>query len=71
MIVCEEALIDGVPKSLSDWTSIPVTESEAARLGTNGFPINPSVYVTDPEFRNIGDKIERYGTKVEYIDFSE
>jgi N-dimethylarginine dimethylaminohydrolase len=70
MIVCEDALIDGIPKSLSDWTQIAATESEASRLGINGFPINPSAYVTDPEFRSIGDQIERYGVEVEYVDFS-
>ena len=69
MTVCDEVLPDGLPKSLRDWTRIAVTEPQALRLGTNGFPINPDVYVTDPEFRGIGDQIEKHGIQVEYVDF--
>ena len=70
MIVYEEALPDGIPKSLADWTRIVAIESEASRLGVNGVSINPSVYVTDPEFHRIGAQIERHGIAVEYVDFS-
>jgi glycine amidinotransferase len=69
MTVCDEVLPEDLPKSLRDWTRIAVTEPQALRLGTNGFPINPNVYVTDPEFRGIGDQIEKHGVKVEYVDF--
>jgi N-dimethylarginine dimethylaminohydrolase len=58
-----------LPKSLRDWDRIQATEEQALRLGTNGFPISPEVYVTDPEFRNIGDQIEKHGVMVEYVDF--
>jgi N-dimethylarginine dimethylaminohydrolase len=70
LTVCEAVLPEGLPKSLSEWTRIPVTEAQALRLGTNGFPLNPEVYVTDPEFRDIGDQIEKHGVKVEYVDFA-
>lgn len=69
LTVCREVLPEGLPRSLRDWEQIAVTEPQALRLGTNGFPINPDVYVTDPEFRDIGARIEQHGIHVEYVDF--
>lgn len=70
MVVSEEALIDGVPELLSDWDRVSVDFESATRLATNGLPINPEVYVTDPAFSFIGDALEREGVQVEYVDFS-
>lgn len=68
--VCEEALLNGVPQIIRSWDRIPVTMDEASRLATNGLPISPKVYVTDPKFRHIGDQIGRHDVEVEYIDFT-
>jgi hypothetical protein len=38
--------------------------------GTNGLPISPDAYVTDPPFRRIGDAIAAHGVAVEYVEFS-
>ncbi|MBJ6761803.1 amidinotransferase [Myxococcaceae bacterium JPH2] len=70
LVACREALVDGLPEVLRDWECIEVTEDEASRLGTNGLPISPDVYVTDPVFQRIGDAIARHGVKVEYVDFT-
>lgn len=70
MIVCEEAFPDGIPASLQEWKKIPVTIDEAMNLATNGLPVSPEVYITDPAFKRIGEQIEKEGIKVEYIDFS-
>lgn len=70
MVICEDAFLDGVPKILQDWDAIHVTMKEAGNLATNGLPLSSEVYVTDPVFRHIGDQIEKYGVKVEYVDFS-
>ncbi len=70
MIVCEEAFPDGIPASLQEWKKIPVTIDEAMNLATNGLPVSPEVYITDPAFKQIGEQIEKEGIKVEYIDFS-
>ena len=67
--VCEEALINGVPERVKGWDRIRVTMDEAMRLATNGLPISPTVYVTDPKFRHIGDQMGRYGVEVEYVDY--
>jgi glycine amidinotransferase len=56
--------------SLADWERIPVSEEEAMSLGTNGLPITPDVYVTDPAFHRIGDAVARHGIAVEYVEFS-
>ncbi|WP_109700319.1 dimethylarginine dimethylaminohydrolase family protein [Chitinophaga deserti] len=69
MLVCEEAFPDGIPQSLQHWQRIPVSLSEAALLATNGLPVNPDVYITDPEFSKFGEQIAAHGVKVEYIDF--
>jgi N-dimethylarginine dimethylaminohydrolase len=69
LTVCAAVLPEGLPKSLRNWEQIAVTEAQALRLGTNGFPISPEVYVTDPEFRDIGAQIEKHGVTVEYVDF--
>lgn len=69
MVVCDEALVDGLPSALRAWTRIPVSIKEAANLATNGLPINPDVYVADPAFGHLGDQLERHGVKVEYVDF--
>lgn len=55
---------------LRDWDRIEVTEEDALRLGTNGFPVSPSVHITDPEFRHIGEQIAKRGVTVEYVDFA-
>lgn len=70
IVVCEEALINGVPPILKSWERIRVTMDEASRLATNGLPLSPKVYVTDPKFRRLGDQIGRHGVDVEYVDFS-
>ncbi|WP_144512988.1 dimethylarginine dimethylaminohydrolase family protein [Bacillus sp. FJAT-22090] len=69
MIVCEEALLDGIPEQFKDWDKIYVTLEDSSRLATNGLPINENVYITDHEFKFIGDELEKRGVKVEYIDF--
>jgi N-dimethylarginine dimethylaminohydrolase len=70
LVICNDVLPEGLPKSLRDWERIDVTEEQALHLGTNGFSISPTVHVTDPEFRSIGDRIARHGVTVEYVDFS-
>ena len=70
MIICEDAFLDGIPAALKDWKKIHVTLDEAMNLATNGLPVSPEVYITDPAFKHIGDQIEQENIKVEYIDFS-
>lgn len=70
MIVCEEALIDGIPKQLKDWDKIHVSLENAAKLATNGLPINEEVYITDKEFTWIGEQLAKRGITVEYVDFT-
>lgn len=69
MIVCEEALLNGIPKELSDWEKINVTLEDSSNLAVNGLPINENVYITDSKFKFIGDQLEEKGIRVEYIDF--
>ncbi|MDR2275983.1 MAG: hypothetical protein LBF27_34065 [Sphingobacterium sp.] len=70
MVVCKEALLDGVPNVLKTWMPIEISLNEASALATNGLPISESVYITDPVFEYIGKQIEAEGIKVEYIDFA-
>ncbi|SIT90962.1 dimethylarginine dimethylaminohydrolase family protein [Edaphobacillus lindanitolerans] len=69
MIVCEDALLQGIPKQLEDWDKIYVSLDDASRLATNGLPINEEVYITDPAFKFIGAQLEERGIRVEYVDF--
>ncbi|WP_431811089.1 dimethylarginine dimethylaminohydrolase family protein [Lysinibacillus sp. FW12] len=69
MIVCEEAFLDGIPEQLKDWDKIHVSLEDAARLATNGLPVNEQVYITDKEFTWIGEQLEQKGITVEYVDF--
>jgi len=69
MVVCPSLLLDGVPARLSGWDRIEVSEAEAMGLATNGLPLSPELYVTDPAFRRIGAEIARRGIAVEYVDF--
>ncbi|CEN89991.1 amidinotransferase family protein [[Clostridium] sordellii] len=69
MIVCEEALINGIPEDLKNWDKILVPFSDVSRLAVNGFPVNDSVYILDPEFEYIGKQLISKGITVEYIDF--
>ncbi|WP_253278930.1 hypothetical protein [Psychrobacillus sp. FJAT-21963] len=45
MIVCEEALLDGISEQYKDWDRIYVTSEDSSRLATNGLPINENVYI--------------------------
>lgn len=69
MVMCKEAFLNGVPKLFRGWNQIAVSLEEARLLATNGLPLSPQVYVTDPVFEHIGRKIEKEGVKVEYIDY--
>lgn len=69
MVVCPEAFLDGIPETLRGWDHVPVSLDDASQLATNGLPINPDVYVTDPAFRFIGDELARRGVEVEYVDY--
>lgn len=68
--VCEEALLEGIPERISTWDRVSVTKTEATALATNGLPLSPEVYMTDPAFAHIGDQLEKRGVTVEYVDFS-
>ncbi|MGR6905226.1 dimethylarginine dimethylaminohydrolase family protein [Lysinibacillus sp. BSL11] len=70
MIVCEEALIDGIPEQLRDWDKIHVSLEDAAKLATNGLPNNEKVYITDKEFTWIGEQLAKRGITVESVDFT-
>lgn len=69
MIVCEAALINGIPDELKHWDKISVPFSDISKLAVNGLPINESVYILDPEFEYIGRQLIDKGITVEYIDF--
>ncbi|RAJ77555.1 N-dimethylarginine dimethylaminohydrolase [Chitinophaga dinghuensis] len=69
MVVCEAAFIDGIPQRLRDWQRIDVTYAETSNLATNGLPLSPQVYVTDPAFSHIGERVAEHGIQVEYVDF--
>lgn len=69
MIVCEEALVNGIPKALKGWEKITVTKDEAKHLKVNGLAIDESNYITDMEFQDLGEKLEEKGIHVEYVDF--
>ena len=69
MIVCEEALINGIPDELKSWEKILVPYSDVSRLAVNGLPVNDSVYILDSEFEYIGKQLISKGITVEYIDF--
>ncbi|MET9783070.1 amidinotransferase [Nocardiopsis alba] len=70
IVVCEEALLDGVPRVLREWERIPVDLDRATALAVNGLPIDPRTYVTDPRFEDVGERIRARGIEVEYVDFS-
>lgn len=70
MIVCEDALPNGLPEELKSWDKIVVSYEDAERLATNGLPINEKVYVTDIAFKDtVGKELENRGITVEYIDY--
>lgn len=69
MIVCEEALINGVPEPLRDWDRISVPYKDIAYLAVNGLPINESTYILDPQFEYIAEQLRARGIVVEYVDF--
>jgi glycine amidinotransferase len=68
-VVHEGALLDGLPASLEGWDLVTVTAEEAMALGTNGLPLTPDRYVTDPAFERIGEQIARHGITVEYLGY--
>lgn len=69
MIVCEEALSDGIPEALKNWDRISVPYEELAHLAVNGLPVNEQVYITDPRFGYIVEELHRRNMHVELIDF--
>ncbi|WBW96226.1 dimethylarginine dimethylaminohydrolase family protein [Oceanirhabdus sp. W0125-5] len=70
MIVCEDALPNGIPDELKSWDKIEVSYDDALRTAINGLPINEKVYVADIAFKDsIGKELEKRGITVEYIDF--
>ncbi len=70
MLICESAFLDGIPDKLKDWKKITVSLQEATNLATNGLPVSPELYITDPAFEHLGKQIEQEGVQVEYIDFA-
>ena len=69
MIICEEALINGIPESLKNWDKISAPYKDIAYLAVNGLPINESTYILDPQFEYIAEQLKTRGITVEYIDF--
>lgn len=69
MIVCEEALPDGIPEPLKSWDRIPVRYEDLTHLAVNGLPINEQVYITDPKFEYIAGELQKRSIQVELVDF--
>lgn len=70
MIVCEDAMPEGVPMELKSWDKIVVNKNQAQAMATNGLPINDHVYITDVVFSDtVGKELEKRGLHVEYIDY--
>ena len=70
MIVCEDAMPEGLPEQLKGWDKITVTYDEAQALATNGLPIDERTYITDPAFKDtVGKELEQRGIHVEYVDY--
>lgn len=69
MIVCEEALTEGLPGELRDWEKIRVPLCDLAYLAVNGLPVNESTYILDPAFEYIAEQLEARGITVERIPF--
>lgn len=69
MIVCEEALLNGIPQELINWDRVSVPYKDIAHLAVNGLPINECTYVLDPEFEYIAEQLKTRGITVEYVDF--
>jgi len=58
-----------VPQELTNWDKINVSLKEASLLMTNGLPLNDSVYITDQSFTRLIIALEKYGVKVETLDY--
>lgn len=69
MVVCPALFLDGLPTRLADWARIEVSVEEAMMLATNGLPLSPGLYVTDPAFGRIAEAVARHGISVEMVDF--
>ncbi len=69
-VAFEGAFPEGMPGILDGWEIVPVDESAAMALATNGLPLSPDVYVVDPAFPRVGEELERRGIQVEYVDFA-
>jgi glycine amidinotransferase len=70
LVFCPDALPAGLPESLKSWDKIEVSFDQAQGLATNGLPIRPDLYVTDPAFRSVGSELEKRGVEVEYVDYA-
>ena len=70
LVYCPEALPEGLPPLLRDWDAVTVDLDQASSLATNGLPIDPGLYVTDPAFAFIGERLTAHGVRVEYVDFA-
>ena len=69
MIVCEEALPEGIPTPLKGWDRIAVPYGDLAHLAVNGLPVNEEVYITDPRFAYIAEGLQKRNILVELVDF--
>lgn len=69
MIVCEEAMPNGIPEPLKSWDRIRVPYQDLAYLAVNGLPVNEEVYITDPKFEYIAGELQKRNIRVELIDF--
>ncbi len=69
MIICEEAMLNGVPEPLKNWDRISVSYQDVAHLAVNGLPVNEQVYITDPAFEQLVGELEKRNIHVELVDF--
>lgn len=69
MIVCEEAMPNGIPEPLKSWDRISVPHKDLTHLAINGLPVNEEVYITDPKFEYIIEELQKRNIHVELIDF--
>ena len=69
MIVCEEALPNGIPEPLKSWDRISVPCEDLTHLAVNGLPVNEQVYITDSKFEYIARELQKRHIYIELVDF--
>lgn len=70
-VICREAILSELPKSIKDWDFIEVSVAEAKKLGANLFVLDEKTCIVDKQHHRIAEELRQRGQEVIVLPYDK